>query len=107
MNPKSYQDNKAFPEDKDKIFRACAEAISQCRFRILETDPTSGQIWVRTGRWAGEDITVKVDNDGMVHINSVSIAFSRVYPQVTDYGNNRANVDALFSVVGQLLSRSS
>ncbi len=24
----SYQDNKAFPRDKDEIFRACAEAIS-------------------------------------------------------------------------------
>ena len=103
----SYQDNKAFTGDKDKIFRAYAEAISQCRFRIRETDPTSGQIWARTGRWSGEDITAKVDNDGMVYIKSVSIVFSRRVLQLTDYGNNRANVDALFSVLGQLLSRSS
>ena len=104
---KSYQDNKAFPGDKDEIFRACAEAISQCRFRIMKTDPTSGEIWARTGRWSGEDITIIVHNEGMVYIKSVSIVFSRTVAQLTDYGKNRDNVDALFSVLGQLLSRSS
>jgi hypothetical protein len=107
MSPLSYQDNKAFSGDRNKIFRACAEAISQCRFRILETDPTAGEILARTGRWSGEDITVTVYNEGMVYIKSESIVFSRRALQLTDYGNNRANVDALFSVLGQLLSRSS
>jgi len=88
------------PAGRNEVFQACVKAVSQCGFRIVESNPEAAQIKARTTmglRSWGENITI-ISADGRADIKSSCRGI-----QVIDYGKNRANVNALFSALGQLL----
>jgi hypothetical protein len=97
----SYQRGMNFPADTDEVFQACVKAVSQCGFRIAGSDPEAGQIEARSKismRSWGEKITITTSPAGRVDIKSTCY-----WIQVVDWGKNKANVNALFSALGQLL----
>ena len=98
--PASHQGSMTFPAGRDEVFQACIKAVSQCGFRIVESNPEAAQIKARTRmglRSWGENITI-ISADGRADIKSSCRGI-----QVIDYGKNRANVNALFSALGLLL----
>jgi hypothetical protein len=99
--PASHESYMTFSSSKDELFQACMQAVPQCGFRIAESDPEAGQIEARTKmgiRSWGEIITITVRTDGRADIKSSCRGI-----QAVDYGKNKANVNALFSALGQLL----
>lgn len=97
----SYQHSTNFPAGIDEVFQACVKAVPQCGFRITGSDPEAGHIEARTKtsmRSWGEKITITTSPAGRVDINSTCY-----WIQVVDWGKNKANVNALFSALGQLL----
>ena len=98
--PASYQGSMTFPAGRDEIFQACIKAVSQCGFRIVESNQETAQIRASTRmglRSWGENITI-ISAGGRADIKSSCRGI-----QVIDYGKNKANVNALFSALGQLL----
>jgi hypothetical protein len=90
-----------FPASRDEIFQACIKAVPQCGFRIVESSPGAGQIKAKTTmglRSWGENIII-ISADGRADIKSSCRGI-----QVIDYGKNKANVNALFSALGLLLT---
>jgi hypothetical protein len=99
--PASYESYMTFPSGKDEVFQASLRAVQQCGFRIAESDPEAGRIGARTKmgvRSWGEIVTIAVTPDGRTDIKSSCRGI-----QMVDYGKNKANVNALFSAIGQLL----
>jgi hypothetical protein len=99
--PVSRQSSMTFSAGRDEVFQACIKAVSQCGFRIVESNPEAAQIKARTRvglRSWGENITIIVSADSTVDIKSSCRGI-----QVVDYGKNKANINALFSALGQLL----
>jgi hypothetical protein len=99
--PASHQRNMTFSASRDEVFQACMKAVSQCGFRIAESNPEAGQIEAKARmgmRSWGEHITITASTAGRVDIKS-----SCRWIQVIDYGKNKANVNALFSALGLLL----
>lgn len=99
--PASHQRSMTFPAGRDEVFRACMKAVSQCGFRIAESNPEAGQIEARAGmsmRSWGERITITTSAAGRVDIKSSCRGI-----QLVDYGKNKANVNALFSALGLLM----
>ncbi len=99
--PVSHQRSMTFPAGGDEVFRACMRAVSQCGFRIAESNPEAGQIEARAGmsmRSWGERITITTSAAGRVDIKS-----SCRWIQLVDYGKNKANVNVLFSALGLLM----
>jgi len=97
----SHQGSMTFPASRDEAFEACTKAVSQCGFRIAESNPEAGQIEARTRmglRSWGERITITISAEGRADIKSSCRGI-----QVVDYGKNKANVNALFSALGSLL----
>ncbi len=99
--PRSHQSSMTFPVGRDEVFQACMKAVSQCGFRITQSNPEAGQIEARARmglRSWGENITITVSPEGRADIKSSCRGI-----QVIDYGKNKANVNALFSALGLLL----
>jgi hypothetical protein len=99
--PANYQSSMAFPAAGADVFRACMSAVPQCGFRVLSSNPESGQIDARAGmgfRSWGENIVITVSAEGRADVKSSCRGF-----QVVDYGKNKANVEALFSALTTLL----
>ena len=99
--PASHQSRVTFPAGRDEVFQACIAAVSQCGFRIVESNPAAAQIEARTRmglRSWGENITIVVSADGSADIKSSCRGI-----QLIDYGKNKANVNALFAALGPLL----
>ena len=97
----SYQHGTNFPAGMDEVFQACVKAVSQCGFRIAGSDPEAGQIEARSKmsmRSWGEKITITTSAAGRVDIKSTCY-----WIQTVDWGKNKANVNALFSALRQLL----
>jgi hypothetical protein len=97
----SHQRSMTFAAGSDEVFQACMKAVSQCGFRIAESNPEAGQIKARVRmsmRSWGEHITITTSAAGRVDIKS-----SCRWIQLIDYGKNKANVNALFSALGLLL----
>jgi hypothetical protein len=89
-----------FPAARDQVFQACMQAVSQCGFSIVESNAEAAQIKARSSmglRSWGENITI-VSADGRADIKSSCRGI-----QLVDYGKNKANVNALFSALEQLL----
>ena len=101
--PANYQGTTAFPAaSRDQIFQASLQAVSQCGFRLIGSNPEAGQISARSGmglRSWGENILINVGNDGRVDIKSTCRGI-----QVVDYGKNKSNVNSLLSALGAFLS---
>lgn len=101
--PANYQGAMAFPAvSRDQIFQASLQAVSQCGFRLVGSNPEAGQITARTGmglRSWGENILINVGTDGSVDIKSSCRGI-----QVVDYGKNKSNVNSLFSALGAFLT---
>jgi len=98
--PASHQSSMTFPAARDEVFQACMKAVSQCGFRVVESNPEAGQIKARTRmglRSWGENITI-ISADGRADIKSSCRGI-----QVIDYGKNKANINALFSALRLLL----
>jgi hypothetical protein len=99
--PASHESSMTFPASRDEVFQACMTAVPQCGFRIAESNPEAGRIEARTSmglRSWGEKITINIGAEGRADIKSSCRGI-----QVVDYGKNKANVNALFSAIGQLL----
>lgn len=99
--PASHQNSAVFSAGRDEVFRACLEAVSQCGFRTVGSDPEAGRIQARSRmglRSWGENITITVGAGGKVDITSSCRGI-----QIIDYGKNKANVSGLFSALAPLL----
>ena len=65
--PASHQRSMTFPAGEDEVFQACMKAVSQCGFRITESNPEAEQIkaGARMGmRSWGEHITITASAAG-------------------------------------------
>jgi hypothetical protein len=99
--PASHQSSMTFPAGRDEVFQACMRAVSQCGFSVAGSNPETGQIDAKTRmglRSWGEIITINISAEGRADIKSSCRGI-----QLIDYGKNKANVNALFSALGQLL----
>ena len=99
--PASHQASMTFPAGRDEVFQACMRAVSQCGFRVADSDPETGQIEAKARmgmRSWGENITINISAEGRADIKSSCRGI-----QLIDYGKNKANVNALFSALGLLL----
>lgn len=103
--PASHKGSMAFPASGSRVFQACLQAVPQCKFRVVSSNPESGEIHARASmgfRSWGENIAINVSGDGRVDIKSSCRGI-----QLVDYGKNRANVDALFSALAVLVPPGS
>lgn len=103
--PASYKSSKPFPASGSAVFQACLQAVPQCKFRVVSSNPESGEIRARASmgfRSWGENIAINVSGDGRVDIKSSCRGI-----QLVDYGKNRANVDSLFSALAVLVPSGS
>lgn len=101
--PASYQSSMAVSAGRSEVFEACLKAVSQCGFRVVASNPETGQIEARTKigiRSWGENITIAVGAEGTVGIKSSCRGI-----QIVDYGKNKANVNALSSALEALVPR--
>lgn len=97
--PASYQGSMTVPAPRNEVFEACVRAVPQCGFRLVQSDPETGEIQARSSmglRSWGEKISINVGAGGRVDIRSVCRGI-----QMVDYGKNKANVNALLSALGQ------
>lgn len=102
--PASHQSSMAVSAEPGQVFEACLKAVPQCGFRIVKSNPETGQIEARSKmgiRSWGENITINVGAEGKVDIKSSCRGI-----QMVDYGKNKANVKALFSALGPLLPQA-
>jgi hypothetical protein len=103
--PASNNSSITFPAGRDEVFQACIRAVSQCGFRIAESDPESGLIKAvakMSMRSWGETITITISADGRTDVKSSCRSI-----QLIDYGKNKANVNAVLAALGQLLPPQS
>ena len=99
--PASHQSSMAISAERSEVFEACLKAVHQCGFRVVASNPETGQIEARTKigiRSWGENITITVGTEGTVDIKSSCRGI-----QMVDYGKNKANVNALSSALGMLV----
>jgi hypothetical protein len=93
----------AVSAERSEAFEACLKAVDQCGFRVVASNPETGQIEARTKmgmRSWGEIITIAVGTEGTVDIKSSCRGI-----QMVDYGKNKANVNALCSALATLVPR--
>jgi hypothetical protein len=91
---------RTFPQEWMKFFKPVCKQY-QCGFRIAGSDPEAGQIEARSKmsmRSWGEKITITTSAAGRADIKSTCY-----WIQTVDWGKNKANVNALFSALRQLL----
>lgn len=103
--PASHKGSMAFPASGDQVFQACLQAVPQCKFRVVSSNPEAREIHARASmgfRSWGENIAINVSSDGRVDVKSSCRGI-----QLVDYGKNRANVDALFSALAVLVPSGS
>lgn len=101
--PASHESSMAVSAERSEVFGACLKAVDQCGFRVVASNPETGQIEARTKmgiRSWGEIITITVGTEGRVDIKSSCRGI-----QMVDYGKNKANVNALSSALGMLVPR--
>jgi len=99
--PASYQGSIGFPASGTEVFDACLQAVPQCKFRLVASNPVWRTIDARARmgfRSWGETIAITVSADGRVDIRSSCRGI-----QIADWGKNKANVDRLFSALAALL----
>ena len=99
--PASHQSSVAVSAERSEVFGACLKAVDQCGFRVVASNPETGQIEARTKmgiRSWGEIITITAGAGGKVDIKSSCRGI-----QMVDYGKNKANVNALSAALGTLL----
>lgn len=101
--PANHQSSMALSAGRSEVFEACLKAVDQCGFRVVASNPETGQIEARTKmgfRSWGEIITITVGAEGTVGIKSACRGL-----QMVDYGKNKANVNALSSALRTLVLR--
>ncbi|HEX9541060.1 MAG TPA: hypothetical protein VGA04_23085 [Streptosporangiaceae bacterium] len=101
--PASHQSSITVSAERSEVFEACLKAVQECGFRVVASNPETGQIEARTKmgiRSWGEIITITVGAEGTVDIKSSCRGI-----QMVDYGKNKANVNALSSALGMLVPR--
>ena len=99
--PANHQDTRTFSGSRAEIVRACESAVTQAGLRTTASNPETGQIEARSKmgmRSWGEIITINVDAEGAVHIDSRCRGV-----QMVDYGKNRANIEKIFSALELLI----
>lgn len=95
-----FEESRHYPISSRALAQICQTALEECNFRVRYENPEIG-FWRASAPanfWSwGEDIQIRVSEEGQVRISSVCTLFLQIF----SWGKNKRNVRRLFEVIHQ------